>query len=243
VTAAAEFVRDLVKEVLPRPVFRLGRRVKRYLYGYGWRMPAPLAALPPGASPALQLAYRAWQIAGPAEVDQRCYYSLDFEGFHLPGERPWERRWAQLRQATAWRGSRVLELGCNLGLLGIFALRAGAEDALGVDFIAPLLEANRLVQQAYGVSYRTVQLDFDDARPWEEELSAFQPTLVTALSVLEWVKDKERFLDFLGRFDAVLFEGHDNAAVERQRLGRVGFTDIVLLARSEHNRPILLARR
>ncbi len=242
-TATGDLVRELAKTALPRPVLRLGRRVQRYLYGYGWRMPAKLAPLPPGASPELQLAHRAWQVAAGSEADQRCYYSLEFESFHLPGERPWHLRWALLRQAAAWPGSRVLELGCNLGLLATFAVRAGAEDALGVDVGAPLLQANRLLQQAHRVSYGVLQLDFDDRRPWEDALSAFRPTLVTALSVLEWVKDKERFLDFLGRFDTVLFEGHDSDAVERERLGRVGFTDITLLGRSEHNRPVLLARR
>ena len=112
-----------------------------------------------------------------------------------------------------------------------------------MDVGAPLLQANRLLKQAHGVSYGVLQLDFDDPRPWEEELSAFRPTLVTALSLLEWVADKERFLRFLGRFDTVLFEGHDSEVMERQRLGRVGFTDIRLLGRSEHNRPVLLARR
>ncbi len=242
-TGTGQFVRGLAKSALPRPLLRLGRRVKRYLYGYGWTMPANLGPLPPGASPELELAHRAWQIAGGSEADQRCYYSLEFENFHLPGERPWHLRWALLRQAAAWPGSRVLELGCNLGLLATFAVQAGAADALGVDVGAPLLQANRLLQQAHGVSYGVLQLDFDDPRPWEEELSAFRPTLVTALSLLEWVADKERFLRFLGRFDTVLFEGHDSEVMERQRLERVGFTDIRLLGRSEHNRPVLLARR
>src|SRR5204862_5405323 len=78
-TGTGQFVRGLAKSALPRPLLRLGRRVKRYLYGYGWTMPANLGPLPPGASPELELAHRAWQIAGGSEADQRCYYSLQFE--------------------------------------------------------------------------------------------------------------------------------------------------------------------
>ena len=99
------------------------------------------------------------------------------------------------------------------------------------------------MQQAFGTHYRTVQCSFDDSRSWEEELAAFRPTVVTALSVLNWVAQKDRFMRFLGRFDKVLFEGHESEVIESRRLEAVGFNHVELLAKSERQRPVILAYR
>ena len=243
--SATELVKQTAKSVMPDALLRFGRRLQRFFYGYGWRMPPPLAPLPPDASRELTLAHRAWQTAAGAEANQVhiCYYSMQFEGFLLPGERPWEPRWQLLQRFVSPQGARVLELGCNLGLLSTYALRAGAADAFGVDTDATLLEANRLLQQAFRVSYSTRRLDFDDPVPWEEELAAFRPTIVTALSVFHWVRDSQRFLRFLSRFNVLLYEGHDRDQVERERLQGAGFNDVSLAGRSERNRSVFLARR
>jgi len=243
--SATELVKQTAKSVMPASLLRFGRRLQRFFYGYGWRMPPPLAPLPPQASPELARAHRAWQVAAGAEANQVhiCYYSMEFEGFHLPGERPWEPRWRLLQRSVSVEGARILELGCNLGLLSTFALRDGAAAALGVDIDATLLEANRLLQQAFRVSYPTRHLDFDDAAAWEDELAAFGPTIVTALSVFHWVRDSQRFLRFLSRFNVLLFEGHDSDAVELARLKEGGFNDVTLVGRSERNRSVFLARR
>ena len=66
---------------------------------------------------------------------------------------------------------------------------------------------------------------------------------MVALSVLHWVQDKERFLAFVGRFDEVIFEGHDSSRTERSRLRQAGFTEIDLVDTSERGRPILRARK
>jgi len=208
-------------------------------------MPPALSPLPGDASPELALAYRAWQVAAGAEANQVhiCYYSMEFDGFHLPGERPWEKRWQLLERYVAAPNARILELGCNLGLLSTFALRQGAAGALGVDVDDTLLRANQLLQQAFRVKYQTRRIDFDDRQSWETELIAFQPTVVTALSVLHWVRDADRFLRFLGRFNVLIYEGHDRDHVERARLGQAGFGDVMLIGRSERNRSVFLARR
>jgi SAM-dependent methyltransferase len=244
-TDPTRFLIRLANETLPPPVLRFARRVQRYWYGYGWRKPPELAPLPLDASPQFALIHRAWQLAtrSPANQVGLCYYSLSFEGVSLPGERAWERRWELLHRAVVWQGARVLDLGCNLGLLATSALLAGAEDALGVDNDPGLLAANQLVQRAFGVRYRTVQRDFNDPHPWENELAAFRPTVVVALSVLNWVGDQARFLRFLSRFGTVLFEGHDSDVAEQERLERAGWTEIALLGRSEHGRALFRARR
>jgi SAM-dependent methyltransferase len=242
---ATEIVKQTAKSVMPGALLQFGRRLQRFFYGYGWRLPPPLAPLPADASRELGLAHRAWEVAAGAEANQVhiCYYSMDFEGFHLPGERPWEARWRLLQRFVSSQGTRVLELGCNLGLLSTYALRSGAADALGVDTDATLLEANGLLQQAFRVGYSTRRLDFDDAGPWDEELAAFRPTIVTALSVFHWVRDTQRFLRFLSRFNQLLYEGHDRDDVERTRLQQAGFNDVTLVGRSERSRSVFLARR
>lgn len=244
-TGVAKFIKELAKAALPAPVWRLGLRIQRCCSGYTWRLPPRLRPLPAAASPQLALLHRAWELAAGSEADlfRACYYGIDLEGFPLPGERPWHPRWRLFNRNVSWRGARVLELGCNVGLLSTFALLEGAQDALGVESNSVLLEANHLVQRAFRVSYRTIRCNFDDPNPWEEELAAFRPTIVTALSVLNWVRQKERFLKFLSRFGLVLFEGHDRDAVERRRLAQVGFTDVTAVGRSELNRAVFLARK
>jgi len=244
---AVQFVKDLIKSLLPRPMLRLAQRAKRRLgFGASARIPS-LAPLPQGASTQLALLHRAWQMAAHSDANAPgqgvSYYSMTFQGFPLPGERPWEDRWRIFEEAVSWPKARVLELGCNLGLLSTFAKLKGAEAALGVDADADILEGNRLVQRAFKIDYPTVQCSFDDLRAWEDELAAFRPTIVTALSVLNWVAQRDRFMQFLGRFDRVLFEGHDPDVIECRRLEAVGFTRIELLARSERERPVILAYR
>jgi hypothetical protein len=240
----AQVVKRFAKRVMPHPLVRLVRRIQHYRAGCGWRVPPRLQPLPAHASRELALMHRAWEIAARSEGNQLhiCYYSMEFQGFQLPGERSWPRRWALIGSSVPWRGARVLELGCNIALLSAFALRAGASHALLVDYDETLLDASRLVQQALAVGAPSMTCDFNDSRPWEEALAAFRPTIVTALSLLNWVNDKERFLRFLRRFDMVLYEGHDCADVERRRLERAGLHDIRLLGRSEYDRAMFLAR-
>ena len=244
---AAQFLKDLLKSALPRSVLNLARHARRRLgFGPSARVPL-LAPLPSGASPQLASLHRAWQMAANSDANAPgqgvSYYSMTFEAFLLPGERSWEDRWRVFNEAVTWSEARVLELGCNLGLLSTFAKLNGAEAVLGVDADADILQANRLVQRAFNIDYRTVQCSFDDPRAWEEEFAAFRPTIVTALSVLNWVAQKDRFMQFLGRFDRVLFEGHDSDVIECRRLEAVGFTRVELLARSERQRAVILASR
>jgi len=244
---AVQFIKDLLKSVLPRPVLRFAQGVRHRLGIGASAKVLPLGALPGGSSRELAMLHRAWQMAADSDANAPgqgvSYYSMTFEGFLLPGERPWEDRWRLFKEAIDWPRARILELGCNLGLLSTFAKLNGAEDALGVDADGDILKANRLVQQAFGTHYRTLQCSFDDSRSWEEELAAFRPTVVTALSVLNWVAQKDRFMRFLGRFDKVLFEGHESEVIESRRLEAVGFNHVELLAKSERQRPVILAYR
>lgn len=229
---------------------RLSPRLIRALRGRRLRSTAvaALPALPPGADPTVRALHEAWRIAGNANASSPgraiAYYELAWGGLRFPGERPWTPRWRRLGHVTSYTNRRVLELGCNMALLSTFLLKdAGASAALAVDHDRAILAAAAKVADAFGVQPQFRQIDFDRDAGWEDQLEAFRPDVVVALSVLHWVEDKTRFLAFLGRFDEVIFEGHDSSRIERQRLLQAGFTEIDLLDTSERGRPLLLARK
>jgi predicted nicotinamide N-methyase len=227
---------------------RLPPRVIRALRGRRPRHTpvSPLPSLPADASASARALHEAWRIAAAASASAPgqpvAYYELEWEGIRLPGERPWTARWRVLRKVTPYANRRVLELGCNMALLSNFLLKeAGAAAALAVDRDPQILAAAALAAEAFGVQPQFRRIDFDRDQDWEDQLAAFRPDIVVALSVLHWVKDKARFLAFLGRFDEVIFEGHDSSRTERQRLLQAGFADIELVDTSERGRPLLRA--
>ena len=229
---------------------RLSPRLIRALRGRRPRKASvsPLPSPPAGAGASARALHEAWRIAAEASASapgQRvAYHELEWQGICLPGERPWSARWRVLRQVTPYANRRVLELGCNMALLSIFLLKdAHAGAALAVDRDPAILAAAAIVAEALGVQPQFRRIDFDRDGNWEDQLAAFRPDVVVALSVLHWVQDKARFLAFLGRFDEVIFEGHDSSRTERRRLLQAGFTEIDLVDTSERGRPLLRARK
>lgn len=203
-----------------------------------------LPILPNDASFQLKTLLKAWrqaQVSDASSPGRRvAYYSLDVGGYHFPGERPWIERWNVLRLATDYSGKRILELGCNMALLSCFLLKdSHASAALAVDADAKILEAAEQVSLAFGVKPILKCQDFNAVYDWGSELFDFKPDVVFALNVLNWVQDKQRFVDFLGRFQEVIYEGHDSMSIESKRLCDVGFQYIDLVGISERKRTIL----
>jgi predicted Ser/Thr protein kinase/SAM-dependent methyltransferase len=234
-------LRERLQASLPPAVLRRLKRGAR-------RRPRPLPPLPTEASPELRALHAAWQRAARTDASSPgraiAYHELEIEGLVLPGERPWAERWQALCSITDYRGRRVLELGCNQGLLSIFLLKeAGAAAALAVDRDPEVLEAAGEIGRAFRVRPEFRRIDFDADRAWEGELAAFRPDVVFALSVAHWLRDQARFFAFLGRFDELIYEGHDSARTERRRLAAAGFTAIELVRSSERGRPVLHCRK
>ena len=194
---------------------------------------------------------RAWDIAARSNASYPgkyiAYYSLDIEGRRFPGERPWEERWEYigraLREACGGdlNGKRVLELGCNLGLLSVWAAREGAV-CQGYEYEADILEGARLTASAFGVSDRCrwSQADFNKKEVTDSIVGDFD--ICTCLSVMNWVRNKDNLINFLSTHRMVIYEGHDNDQVETDRLRRAGFSDIERVAVSERGRGVFLAR-
>ena len=189
----------------------------------------------------------AWDVAARAKASspgvEIAYYSLNLGGAHLPGERPWEDRWEHLQDITDFEKKRILELGCNMGLLSAFLRKlrhAGA--ALAVDVDPEIISAASLVSRALKVDIEHRVIDLDGSDDWETSFLKFEPDIVFALNVLNWVQDKQRLLQFLGRAPEVIFEGHDATEVEIMRLEELGF-DVRFVTLTERGRPLLHASR
>jgi len=170
-----------------------------------------------------------------------AYYSLDLAGFHFPGERPWILRWHEISSIVDFTGKRVLELGCNLGLFSAFARRIGAQECVGVDHDSEILEGARLVSKALHVHNEFYKVDFDANEYWEDKLRGFD--LVIALSVVNWLRNQNRFLAFLSEHAEVLYEGHESLEVEFGRLRRAGFNRIELIMVTERGRAVFFASK
>jgi hypothetical protein len=202
-----------------------------------------LPVLLEGASSNLRYFLDAWRIAQLSDASSPnqkvAYYSFNFEGHHFPGERKWEDRWKVLRLITNYEGKRILELGCNMSFLSCFLLK----EERAVDMDADVLEAANLVSSALGVKPSYKQQNFDSPDNWEDKLRDFKPDIVFALNVLNWVQDKERLLKFLGCFNEVVFEGHDDYETEKNRFLLHGFKEIRLVSKSERNRPVIHCRK
>lgn len=193
--------------------------------------------------PALETLAEAWSIASRSkaaapDVDI-AYYSIDISGINFPGERPWIIRWEWIRRSIDFKGKRLLELGCNMGLLSIHAKLSGAAACLGIDVDKEILEAADLASRAFEVEVEHQLLDLDDVYPWEKELSGFD--VVSALSVLHWVKDKKRVWSFIAQHKEVLYEGHESEHEAEVELRQAGFTHIVRLGTTERNRQMFYA--
>jgi len=203
------------------------------------------AAIDSNAQDDISLLRDAWKLAGLSEDggEARAYYALTYKGVHLPGDRPWSLRWDPIQRAVDFTGKRLVELGCNSGLLSSYAMIHGAKAAIGADYDTSLVESAKLVARALKSGAEFVRVDVAADPDWEERLGTGD--IATALSLIQWLAPdaQERVLRFLGRHKEVLYEGHDPLEVEMGRLRRAGFTDIKVLANTERQRVLLHGRR
>ena len=239
----ARVAKEQVKKVItPRRITIIKKMLGRYDKEH------TLPVIPENGDPQLHTLLEAWKLAQPAAASSpwelKAYYSLELGEYYFPGERPWINRWNVLQGITSFAGKRVLELGCNMGLLSTFLVKEkGAIAAMGIDIDKDILHSADLVSRAFGVDVSHKQVNFDAPGDWETELAGFQPDIVFALNVLNWVEDKQRLMRFLGRFPEVIFEGHDDVETESSRFKAVGFTKVELVSMTERKRPVLHCRK
>ncbi len=116
-----------------------------------------LPAINDDADPKLKKLLDAWRLAQKSNASAPAlplaYYAIDFEGYHFPGERPWNERWNRLKSLSDYSGKTILELGCNMGLLSIHLLKeAGAAKCIGIDHDKKILESAKLISEVFEVN-------------------------------------------------------------------------------------------
>lgn len=192
------------------------------------RRAANMPILGPDASPVQRKLFGAWEVAQRANEKARgepvARYSLLVEGMKLPGERPWEKGWEMLRGAADFKGMRTLELGCNMGRLPTWLLKEGnASSAVGTDSDPLVLASAKQVSDAFSAGASFEKIDLNATYAWERRFEPGSFDAVFVLNVLNGIKDKQRVMDFLAGFPLVVFEGHDQDAVEIKRFSDAGF--------------------
>lgn len=124
----------------------------------------------------------------------------------------WAQLWpsgnllAQVLAARAWRGRRVLELGCGLGLASIVAARAGAK-VTATDWSEASVAATADNAARNGVELETIVADWD--RPGD--LLAEAPwDLVIGADILYERKKTDTLLELLPRLtrEVILADSH-----------------------------------
>jgi tRNA A-37 threonylcarbamoyl transferase component Bud32 len=184
---------------------------------------------------------KAWSIAIKSNASAPgvsvAYYSFEFDGYHFPGERSWEDRWNILKKITNFKNKKILELGCNMSLLSCHILREFKNvKTTGIDNDKNIIQSAKIIADVMEVKPKYYVIDLDKGN-WEKKFKNFD--LVFCLNVLNWVKNKKKLLSFLGKFNELVFEGHDNYLVEKKRLSSIGFKNIKLICITERNRPLI----
>ena len=235
-----------LKKILPANLYNALRRVKLLLTQA--KNLRQLPTLDETATDQQRILLRAWRKAQSSDANAPgagvAYYEISDGEYVFPGERPWINRWEVLSQTADFTDKRVLELGCNMGLLSIWLLKhSNASYSMAVDHDSEIIESAKLVAEAMSVSVDFVITDFDVNQSWEKRLLESNAEIVFALNVLNWVQDKDRLLDFLANFSVVVFEGHDSFDIEKERFASRGFSDIQLVSVSERNRPLIVFKK
>lgn len=183
---------------------------------------------------------QAWFFPGGGSGN-KPYYTLRINGEMFSGERDWLLRWNALQAVKhIVENKRILELGCNMGLLSIFATKYwhcnctgldGTDEKLANKGTPDLIKSAKLAQQAFGISIPIYQLDLDLNN--YEAVLGFDYDVVFCCSVLYWVNQKERLVSYLSRFKHLIFEGHDSDALEIDRFEKVGFNHYEIIAKTQ----------
>jgi predicted Ser/Thr protein kinase len=191
---------------------------------------------------------RAWKIAAASDASspnaEIAYYDFQFGPEHFRGERPWRDRWNIIAPAITEdvRGQRVVELGCNMALLGLHCKLAGAREVVCVDHSPSILEAGKLLAESAGVSIEFLHGDLN-AVSFCEQLIECRPDVLIAFSVVHWLNDLAGVESLFRSVRTLYFEGHGKQSEEITWLKQLGFGQAKVLGFTERLRPILVAQR
>jgi SAM-dependent methyltransferase len=191
---------------------------------------------------------RAWKIAAASDASspnaEIAYYDFQFGPEHFRGERPWRDRWNIIAPAIEEdvKDRRVVELGCNMALLGLHCKLVGAREVVCVDHSPSILEAGKLLAESADVSIEFLHGDLN-AIPFCQKLIELQGDVLIAFSVVHWLNDLAGVESLFRTVNTLFFEGHGKQSEEIAWLKQLGFGQTKVLGFTERLRPILVARR
>ena len=189
-----------------------------------------------------------WTRAGQSNANSPgvpvAYHHWFFGALELPGEREWIPRWQMIHAAIApiLPGARVIDMGCNMGILAVHLKLYGAARMTGVELHDDMVGVARDFAKTAGVEVAFHQADLN-RRECVEPLLAETYDLAIALSVVHWLEHREHVLELLRRTPHVLYEGHSPPSEELALMKSLGFTNVRIVGYSERLRGLYLASR
>ncbi len=187
-----------------------------------------------------------WKAAGVTNANSPgediAYYAWNFGDLELRGERPWRQRWELIHPVIKpfLTGARVLDIGCNMGMLSTHCALFGAARVTSVDHEAPIVAAAKRLSAVAGVELDARVGDLNKPE-FVAEIAAQPYDLAIALSVVYWLQNKDAVLKLLASTPRVLFEGHLPPEEEVKMLHSLGFRDVKIVGYSERLRGLYLA--
>jgi len=173
-----------------------------------------------------------------------AYHHWYFGDLELPGEREWIPRWQMMHRVigSILPGARVIDLGCNMGMLTLHLKLFGASRVTGVELHDDMVGVARDLAAVAGLEITFHQADLNK-RECVEPLLAHDYDLAIALSVVHWLSDRSHVLELLRRTPHVLYEGHAPPSEEIALLQGLGFREVRIVGYSERLRGLYFASR
>ena len=169
---------------------------------------------------------------------QHNYYSIELNGEHFSGTRPWHVRWEKIKLAVDFTGKRVLDIGTSVGLCPLFlSMLTSAQKIVAFDNESDAVyNADRLMK-VFNTNYELFKIDLE--RDPYEQILGYEYDIVICMSVFNWIGKKQKLLNYLKHFNELIFEGHEGVQTEIDRLRALGFKHIQVLGAVDRDRHLL----
>ncbi|MFN8556279.1 MAG: phosphotransferase [Dehalococcoidia bacterium] len=176
----------------------------------------------------------------PAAAQWLSPYSLSVAGWHFNGWRPWPWWWERVRESVSFAGKSVLDIGDELGLLGAFALLAGARGSYIAGRGPTAIAASRAVAGLLGVqpTFAEPGLDLWPAACRFADVAAILSPATSPRAERGALRLLEQ-----GGWPEALVATRSAGPNAGAALHRVGYTTVTPLIRSERYGTLLYATR